>query len=135
MQVTRVKSADLSRPNLMELWRCTRDTVILRLTGFLLIVCRVSAGMFKWRKFNLQTTIMSSDQLRKTSFDRYDRNNNDSERNWLLASVDGSLKKDISECLSFFNGFTSHRLQMIHLIELTCTSDSTKLPSKAMPLQ
>jgi hypothetical protein len=72
-----------------------------------------------YSKFNLQTTIMSSAQIRKTSFDRYDRNNDDSTRNWLLTSVDDSLKRDISERLSLFNGFASHWLQMIHLIEST----------------
>jgi hypothetical protein len=73
-----------------------------------------------YSKFNLQTTVMmSSAQIRKTSFDRYDRNNDDSARNWLLASVDDSLKKDISERLSLFDGFASHWLQMIHLIEST----------------
>jgi hypothetical protein len=40
-------------------------------------------------------------------------------RNWLLASVDDDLKKDIYERLSMFDGFNSHWLQMVHLIEST----------------
>jgi hypothetical protein len=72
-----------------------------------------------YSKFDLQTAIVSSAKLRTDSFDRYDRNNDDSARNWLLASVDDDLKKDISERLSLFDGFASHWLQMIHLIEST----------------
>jgi hypothetical protein len=45
-----------------------------------------------YSKFNLQTTIVSSAQLRKPSFDLYDRNKDDSTRNWLLASVDDTCR-------------------------------------------
>jgi hypothetical protein len=72
----------------------------------------------EYSKFNLQDAITASTHLRK-SFDRYDRNNDDSARNWLLASVHETLRKDISERLSPFDGFASHWLQMIHLIEST----------------
>jgi hypothetical protein len=50
-----------------------------------------------YSKFDIQTTIVSSAKLRAARFDRYDRNNDDSARNWLLASVDDDLKKDISK--------------------------------------
>jgi hypothetical protein len=46
----------------------------------------------------MATPALASAHIRK-SFNQYDRNNDDSARNWLLASVDETLRKDISELL------------------------------------
>jgi hypothetical protein len=72
-----------------------------------------------YSKFELQTTIEASRYLRKTKFDRYDRNNDDSARNWLLNSLDPELKDDVTKRVKSSDGFCVNWLQMIRLVQST----------------
>ena len=72
-----------------------------------------------YSKFDLQDAVTTSRTLRTSSFDRFDRNNDDSARNWLLDSIDPGLKKDVTDRLQNDDGFTSHWLQLIHLVQST----------------
>jgi hypothetical protein len=69
----------------------------------------------QYSKFELQEGISKSRDLRQT--DRYIRNNDNSARNWLLNSIDEGLKKDIVDRLHPDDGFVSHWLQLIHLVQ------------------
>jgi hypothetical protein len=73
----------------------------------------------QFSKFELQEGISTSRDLCKTKYDRYDRNNDDSARNWQLNSIDEGLKKDIVDRLHPDDGFVSHWLQLIHLVQST----------------
>jgi hypothetical protein len=79
----------------------------------------------EYSKFNLQDAITASGHLKKSGFDRYDQNNDNSARNWLMASVDETLRKAISERPS--DGVASHWLRLIHLIESTSYKQFTNI--------
>jgi hypothetical protein len=66
-----------------------------------------------YSKFELQTTIEAAQNLRKTKFDCYDHNNEDSAGNWLLNSFDPELKDDVTKHDKPTDGFCGNWLQMI----------------------
>ena len=47
----------------------------------------------------------------------YDRNNDDSATVWLLASIDASLRKEVTDRVSKSDGFVAHWLQLIACIQ------------------
>jgi hypothetical protein len=69
-----------------------------------------------YSKFELQSTIEAAWILRKSKYDRYDCNNDDSARNWLLNSLDAELKDDVTKRVKSTDGFCVNWLQMIRLV-------------------
>lgn len=79
----------------------------------------VVSVVHNYSKFSLADAIASARKLRTDSFDKYDRNNDDSARNWLLDSLEPELKKDVTDRLHPQDGFVAHWLQLIHLVQST----------------
>ena len=59
-------------------------------------------------RFSLEAALESARDFRKTKYDRYDRNNDDSAKHWLLDSLDPELAKDIKDRLFPTDGFVCH---------------------------
>jgi hypothetical protein len=66
-----------------------------------------------YSKLELQSTVEAARILRKSKYNRYDRNNDDSARNWLLNSLDPELKDDVTKRVKPTDGFCVNWLQMI----------------------
>ena len=69
-----------------------------------------------YTKFNL-ADILTNDSTLRSRFDMYDRNNDDSATVWLLASIDASLRKEVTDRVSKSDGFVAHWLQLIACIQ------------------
>ena len=70
----------------------------------------------QYSKYDLQPAISSARSL-SLKFDRYDRNNDNSAKLWLLDSISDDLKKEIKDRLTQSDGFAAHWLQLIHQIQ------------------
>jgi hypothetical protein len=86
-----------------------------------------------YSKFELQTLIEASLNLLKTKFDRYDHDNNDSARNWLLNSLDPELKDDVTKRVKPNDGFCVNWLQMIQLVQSTSFNRFETIKRKISP--